>query len=290
MIRPLRMRDWPRLSRIAHPWWFFPESPCFVAEEEGQLVGIVRTNPGAGSCWHVDALQAFDRETGGQLLDALLEASSQRGITNLTVEIDADDPWLDLYLEKGFRRYSFISHYCFTGPRPHAGIPFGLRRFRPQDEQALLELHKLCTPSSVRLVDSRTVEACQVRWSERLSSRRVERFVVIRSQQLLGYLKIKGSSIQVLVHPGVEALYEELFQYALARSVLPAVASAPDYQPLKLAALESLGWKKASGGLLLVKDSLLTIKLAVPSLSVLEDAPFKPAWSVSRFPAKSGAS
>lgn len=287
MIRPLRVRDWPRFSPFARRRWFFPESPCFVAEEGGRLVGFVRTSPGTEFCWQVDALQACDRENGEQLLDALLDASSRRGITNLTAEVDLDDPWLELYFEKGFRRYSNIAHYRFDGPRPQAGIPYGLRRFRPRDERALLELHKVCTPSSVRLVDSRTVEACQVRWTERLSA---QRFVVIRSQQLLGYLKINGSSIQVLVHPGVEDLYEELFRYALARAELPAFASAPEYQPLKRIALEQLGWEKSSSGLLLVKDSLLTIKLTVPSLSVLEDPPFKPAWSVSRFPAKTGAS
>lgn len=280
-----------------------------VAESDQAIAGFIQTSPGnhQRTRWHIDYLTVApeyrQRGIAGAMLDYVFDEYGVLGVKSFTLEVDTRNTTaLALYAKKGFRKYATLFYYQLA-PEQLRGFdptepPTGLRPYRPKDAAALLELHDACTPASVRLIDSRSVGDFEMgfiehnlsRWRRKLGLFEDHRYVLENDQhQIVAYLRVLGhfkpmpQSLRLMVHPGYEHLYETLLGFGLGKlRGYPeniVLAWAPDYQAAKKDALESKGFSLLTADHLLVRDSLLTIRMPFGNaLQKVDDTSFKPAY------------
>jgi ribosomal protein S18 acetylase RimI-like enzyme len=299
------------LSLFPNPYQYTMN--LLVAEVDGAIAGFVQTSPGnhQRSRWHIDYLAVAPERRhhgiAGRLVDHVCDQYGSRGVHAFTIEVDTRNlKALGLFAKKGFRQYATLSYYQLSPEalRAHdpAEPPLGLRQYRPKDAAALLELHNACTPASVRLVDSRSVGDFELgfiehnlsRWRRKLGLSEDLRYVVENDQrQIVGYLRVLGHlrpmplSLRLMVHPGYEHLLDSLLQFGLGKlRGFPeniVLAWAPDYQAEKGKALEAAGFTLLTADHLLVRDSLLTIRMPLnTAVQKVDEAAFKPAYCEPR--------
>lgn len=277
-----------------------------VAEVDDQLAGFVQTSPGNHdqTRWHIDYLAVAPSHRLAGVAEALLDDVFERygeRATSFTMEVDTRNVRdLGTCASKGFRKYAVMSYYQLPPERhlafPPIAAPGGLRPYRPRDAAQLLELYNACTPASVRLVDSRSVEDFELgliehtlsRWRRKLGLFDDLRYVVEHDRQILAHLRILAHdrpvphSIRLTVHPGYEDLYEPLMAYALGKlRGYPEhliVTWAADFQHGRRAAVEGAGFALLTADDLLVRDGLKTIRMPAQGLQKLDEATLKPAF------------
>ncbi len=277
-----------------------------VAEEDGQIAGFIQTSPANRdhTRWHVDYLAVAPAFRGHGVAQALLDFTFEHhlGVKSFTVEIDTRNlPAIGLVTRKGFRRYATVHYFQLPAEKLEswepAHPPVGLRPYRGKDAAGLLQLHNACTPSPMRMIDSRSVGDFEVgvveralgKWRCKLGMFQEMRYVVSDDRKrMIGYLHLTAQfrsaphSIHLLVHPGYDDLAEPLLRFGLAQlKAFPTqgvLAWVPDYQPAKMGALEHAGFSLLTADHLFVRDSLLTIRMPSRTVSVVEDNAFKPAF------------
>jgi ribosomal protein S18 acetylase RimI-like enzyme len=277
-----------------------------VAVEGDEIAGFIQTSPANRdhTRWHVDYLAVAPSRRGHGVAQALLDFTFERhqGVKSFTVEIDTRNlPGIGLVTRKGFRRYATLHYFQLPAEKlpdfASAPAPAGLRPYRGKDAAALLQLHNACTPSPMRMIDSRSVGDFEVgiieralgRWRCKLGLFEETREVVVdERKRLIGYLHVTGQfreaphSIHLLVHPGYDDLAEPLLRYGLAKlRAYPAhgvLAWVPDYQPAKMTAFEQEGFSLLTADHLFVRDSLLTIRMPSRLSTAAEENAFKPAF------------
>lgn len=277
-----------------------------VAQENGELAGFIQTSPANRdhTRWHVDYLAVAPAFRGQGVAQALLDFTFEHhlGVKSFTVEIDTQNmPAIGLFTRKGFRRYATVHYFQLPAEQlaacDAAPAPAGLRPYRGKDAAGLLQLHHACTPSPMRMIDSRSVGDFEVgfmertlgRWRCKLGMFEDMRYVVTDDRKrLIGYLHLTAQlrsaphSIDLLVHPGYDDLAEPLLRYGLAKlksyPTQGVIAWVPDYQPAKMAALEHAGFGLLSANHLFVRDSLLTIRMPSRTMTTVEENAFKPAF------------
>lgn len=304
---------WQKMYPLVRALSLFPNPYQYtmnlhVAEEESAIVGFIQASPGnhQQSRWQIDyvAVAPDYRHQGiaGEMLDYVFERYGTMGARSFTLEVDTRNlAAMGLYAKKGFRRYATLSYYQLSPEqlRTYEPVepPAGLRAYRPKDAAALLELYSACTPASVRLVDSRSVgdfeqgfiEHTLSRWRRKLGLFEDLRYVLeTPDRKVVGYLRIQGhfkplpQSLRLMVHPGYEHLYETLLRFGLGilrgfpENIV--LAWAPDYQSAKTEALEHAGFTLLTADHLLVRDTLLTIRMPFGAALQKEEPNLKPAF------------
>lgn len=305
---------WQRVYPLVRALSLFPNPYQYtmnlhVAEVDGEIAGFVQASPGnhQRTRWHIDYVAvapAFRyRGIAGQLLEYVFECYGGMGVKSFTLESDTRNlPALGLYSKKGFRKYATLTYFQMPPEqlREHdpTDPPQGLRPYRPKDASALLELYNACTPEKVRMIDSRSVgdyelgviEHTMSLWRRKLGMVEEQRYVVENDKrQIVGYLRVLGHvkptplCLRLMVHPGYEHLYDELLRFGLGKlrgyPESLVLAWTPDFQPAKKEALEKLGFSLLTIDHLLVRDTLLTIRMPFASaFHKIDEASFKPAF------------
>lgn len=310
-----QLARWQQMYPLVRALSLFPNPYQYtmnlqVAEVDGAIAGFIQTSPGnhQKTRWHVDYMAVASdyrhRGVASAMLDHVFDAYGGMGVKSFTLEVDTrNQAAISLYAKKGFRTYATLSYYQLTPDRLSEFSPVeppeGLRPYRPKDAEALLALHNACTPASVRLIDSRSAEDFELgfiehnfsRWRRKLGLFEDRRYVVENAERaVVGYLRILGhfrhnpQSLRLTVHPGYEHLYEPLLRFGLGKlrgyPENVVLAWSPDYQAAKARAFEEAGFSLLTADHLLVRDSLLTIRMPLPGVKV-EDAAFKPAFCES---------
>ena len=303
---------WKRMYPLIRTLSCFPNPYRYmlnvhVLEEDGRIQGFIQTSPGNAerTRWHIDfvavAPESQGKGLGVRLVEDTFERYGLQGVKCFTLEVDhANAPALRLYEKLGFRQYAAVTYYQLERPpAPRGGAPEGLRPFRGRDAQGLYELYLAATPAPVRLVDTRKASDFALGFVERAMStmRRQmkhvadERFVVEVEGKVVAYLRVMAQmralphTVQLLVHPGYEHLYDALLdQAAHVLAGFPTqmvLAWAPDYQPVKQKALTDWGMTALTVDRCLVRDSLITLKLPVhgKDVGLADDKAFKPAFT-----------
>lgn len=305
---------WQRMYPLVRALSLFPNPfqysmNLWVAEVDGVVAGFIQASPALrdGSRWHVDfiAVAPEFRSSGvaAAMLDHVVLAQAEAGVDCFTAEVDVRNRRaLELYARRGFRRYArleylqmmpeAIQHFAPAVP------PTGLRSVRPRDAEALLELHRACTPEEVRLVDTRTatglemgfVEHTLARWRRKLGLFEDRRYVLENDRrQIIGYLRVQGHFrslphvLRVMVHPGYEDELPGLVGFGLGKlRGFPdslVLAWGPDYQQATLEALREAGFAFLTEDYLLVRDGMVPVKPIRTGLpSGVEEPLLKPAY------------
>lgn len=277
-----------------------------VAVEGGEIAGFIQTSPGNRdhTRWHVDYLAVAPTFRGRGVGQALLDFTFEHHpfAKSFTVEIDTRNlPAAGLATRKGFRRYATLHYYQLPAEKlalcEPAHAPAGLHPYRAKDAEGLLQLHNACTPSPMRLIDSRSVadfemglvERTLSKWRSKLGFFEDMRYVVSDDRKrVIGYLRLIAQyrsvphSIQFMVHPGYEDMAEPLLRYGLAKlRPFPqqvVLAWVPDYQPALMTALEQAEFTLLTADHLFVRDTLLTIRMPNRGVAGIEENAFKPAF------------
>ncbi|MBM3268623.1 MAG: GNAT family N-acetyltransferase [Candidatus Sericytochromatia bacterium] len=280
-----------------------------VAEVGGQVAGFVQTSPGyqSRSRWNIDYLAVAPALRGQGIARALLENVFQvcapEGVRGYTMAVDVrNQPGLALCGQLGFRHYATVGYYQapaeLVGATEPSPPPAGLRPMRPKDAPLLAGLYEASTPGGVRLVDSRTpadfevglVERTVEVWRRQMRECEEMRYVIDgHDKTLTAYLRILGQyrgetphTVQVAVHPGYTDLVAPLLQFALGKlRGFPAAAAlswSADYHPQKKAAYEEFGLQLVTEDVLLVRDTMMALKLPIQAVKGEELPAFKPAF------------
>lgn len=280
-----------------------------VAEIDNHVAGFIHTSPGnqSRSRWHIDYIAVAPAYRGQgvakALLDHVFQVYSKEGVRGYTIAIDVrNQAGLGLCGQKGFRHYATVGYYQIpaeliqaTEPVPP---PAGLRKMRPKDAPALAALYEASTPAPVRLIDSRTpadfevglVERTLEVWRRQLRECEEMRYVVDGpDRSLTAYLRILGQyrgdtphTVQIVTHPGYTDLCAPLLRFAMGklRGFPPnaALAWCAYFHPTKKEAYEEAGLQLVTEDVLLVKDTMMALKLPIAPVKG-EDVPaFKPAY------------
>jgi len=277
-----------------------------VAVEDDMIAGFIQTSPANRdhTRWHVDYLAVAPVCRGRGVAQALLDFTFEHhlGVKSFTIEIDTRNlPAIGLVTRKGFRRYATLHYFNLPAEKlascENAPPPAGLRPYRGKDAAGLLQLHNACTPSPMRMIDSRSIGDFEVgivertlgKWRCKLGLFEEMRYVVSDERhRMIGYLHLTAQfrsaphSIHLLVHPGYDDLAEPLLKFALAKlrnyPSQGVLAWVPDYQPSKMAAFEHEAFSLLTVDHLFVRDSLLTIRMPLRGIAAAEDNAFKPAF------------
>lgn len=309
--RASQFARWQQMYPLVRALTLFPNPYQYVFNLQvalvgGEIAGFIQTSPANHdhTRWHVDFLAVAPSFRGRGVAQALLDYTFEHhpGVKSFTIEIDTRNlPAIGLVTRKGFRRYATLHYYQLPAERladvPKVHAPLGLRPYRGKDAAGLLQLHNACTPSPMRMIDSRSVEDFEVgivertlgRWRCRLGLFEEMRYVVTDSRKrVIGYLHLTAQfrsaphSLHLLVHPGYDDLAEPLLRYGLSvlREYPPqgVLAWVPDYQPAKMAALEHEAFALLTADHLFVRDSLLTIRMPTRNAAGSEENAFKPAF------------
>ena len=305
---------WQRMYPLVRALSLFPNPfqysmNLWVAEVEGEVAGFIQASPASreGDRWHVDFVAvAPGFRSGGvaaAMLDHVVLGQVDAGVECFTAEVDVRNRRaLELYARRGFRRYARLNYLQMLPEQSQlfapAPPPAGLRSYRPRDAEALLELHRACTPEEVRLVDTRTstelemgfVEHTLSRWRRKLGLFEDRRYVLESDRrQVIGYLRVQGhfrslpQILRVMVHPGYEAELPGLIGFGLGKlRGFPdslVLAWVPDYQASTLEALSESGFSLLTEDYLLVRDGMMPcrpVKALVPA--AVEEPLLKPAF------------
>ncbi len=277
-----------------------------VVEAESRICGFIQTAPGnrQQSRWHIDfvavAPESHGQGLGRELVGYVMDRYGRQGVMRFTLEVDHDNQGARRFYEKlGFHTYAVNTYYRVDAqPDRHpARAPEAQPAHRRWNE-AIYQLYVACTPAVVRLVDGKEpVDFAIGMWDYVLNGvrrclkhRDDLRYVFCDGGHVVGYLRIMAQyrqlphTLQLMVHPGYESLYDVVLAHASA--VLsefpkrPVLAWAPDYQPAKQKALREWGMSEVASDHCLVRHNLLATQTEVAEHRLsAEDGLFKPAYT-----------
>jgi GNAT superfamily N-acetyltransferase len=298
------------LASFNNPYQHLFNVHVFEDENEKKIVGLIQISARSKdqTRWHLENIAVLPDQRGKgiakQLLNYFFDTYSQKGANRFTLEVDINNASaIKLYESIGFRIYTTI-HYFKIPPkklsdyRPEkVNLPEGFRSYKASDTQMLFDLYTSSTPSSIRIVDQKTIADFHETPIEQVSKYIKEytkrcnqmHFVIEKDNCLIASLEIIAQHrklphvIRLLVHPGYEDLNESLLLYSFIllsdypeRSVLIA---ASEHQKAKLNLIKSLKLKPVSSDYLMVKDSLQIVKLPETTGEIIKDKKFKPIFS-----------
>lgn len=298
------------LASFNNPYQHLFNVHVYEDEEEKRIVGLIQISARSKdqTRWHLENIAVLPDQRGKgiakQLLNYFFDTYSEKGVNRFTLEVDINNASaIKLYESIGFRIYTTI-HYFKIPPKKLAdykpekvSLPEGFRIAKTSDTQLLFDLYTSSTPSSIRIVDQKTISDFHDTPIEQVSKYIKEytkrsnqmHFVVEKDNIIIASLEIIAQYrklphvIRLLVHSGYDELNENLLLYAFhvladfpERSVLIA---ASDHQKAKLNLIKSLKLKPVSSDYLMVKDNLQIVKLPETTGEIIKDKKFKPIFS-----------
>lgn len=298
------------LASFNNPYQHLFNVHVFEDEDEKRIVGLIQISARSKdqTRWHVENIAVLPDQRGKgiakKLLNYVFDTYTEKGVNRFTLEVDINNAAaIKLYESIGFRIYTTI-HYFKIPPKKlsdynpeKVNLPEGFRMSKPSDTQMLFDLYISSTPSSIRIVDQKTVNDFHETPIEQVSKYIKEftkrcnqmHFVVEKDNCIIASLEIIAQHrklphvIRLLVHPGYEHLNESLLLYSFyllkdfpERSILIA---ASEHQKAKLNLIKSLKLKPVSSDYLMVKDNLQIVKLPETTSEIIKDKKFKPIFT-----------
>lgn len=290
------------LATFNNPYQYLFNVHVYEDDEEKKVVGFIQTSARSKDCtrWHIENIAVLPNQRGKgiakKLINYIFDEYINKGVNRFTLEVDINNtPAIKLYESLGFRKYTTIHYYKLLAKNlPEfktdiISIPKGFRKYKDSDAEKCLELYTSSTPSSIRIVDQKTLKDFQNNTIEKVSKclKEITRkscdlsFVVEKDDKIIASLEIVAQYrqlphvIRLLVHPGYEDLNEQLLLYSFnilnkypQRTVLIA---ASEHQKGKINTLEKLKLKKISSDYLMVKDNFQLVKLSDTTSDVVKD-------------------
>jgi ribosomal protein S18 acetylase RimI-like enzyme len=283
-----------------------------VYEEDNKILGLIQTSARSKdqTRWHVENIAVLPDARGKgiakQLLTYMFDTYMNKGVNRFTLEVDVSNAGaIKLYETIGFRKYTTVHYFKIPVKKlaefkkDTVSVPEGFRPYKPSDAQGSFDLYMAATPSSIRIVDQKSLSDFQETPIEQVSKYIKEftkrsnqvHYVVEKDNQIIASLEIVAQYrklphvVRLLVHPGYEDLNERLLVFTLnfltgypPRSILIA---ASEHQKAKIKAINELKLKPVSSDYLMVKDNLQIVRLTETNGEAIkiDNKNFKPIFS-----------
>ena len=240
-------------------------------------LGVARPRPGK-LAWDVEDLFVAEGRMSAavDLLEHVATETARRGGRRVFLSTPADDDLARIAKQAGFVNYT--SETLCTCPSPAAASDIDLPRPRPrlrQDTQALFQLYNAAVPCRVRSAEAVTLDEWMSLqkggrlWAPSIGGSR-QHFVWENGNTVTGWLQLssgaKSQHLELLVHPSHLEELDAMVEYSLGllNPRVPAYASARDYQPELLSALERWGFTGVADCLVFSRE--LTVRVPTRAL------------------------
>lgn len=268
------MRDLFR-RLVVHPGG---DSQAWVCTANGVIHSVAIARSRAGKlAWDIqDLFVAEGAQTAAvELLDRAAAEAARKGARRIFLATPADGEVTKLARQAAFTHYASETLFAVKLVAPFAAdsVPPARPRLR-QDTQALFQLYNAAVPGKVRLAEAMTMEEwtsldrTSRPWAPRLSGDS-QHFVWDEHGEMAGWLWLtfgsRSQHMALLVHPSRVESTGEMVRYALSQSSqkVPIYASARDYQPELISALEKVGFARVAEHLVFARE--MTARVPSPA-------------------------
>lgn len=243
---------------VVHPGG---NSQVWVCTANGTIHGLAVTRPRAGKlAWDVQDLFVAEgaHPAGVDLLERAAAEVARRGARRVFLATAADGEIVKLARQAGFMHYTSETLFAIKlGASFTAGSARPVRPRLRRDTHALFQLYNAAVPCKVRFAEAVTVEEwtsldrSSRPWAPRLGGNS-QHFVWDEQGEIAGWVELafesRSQHLRLMVHPSHAQATEEMLRYSLGQLSykVPIYASARDYQPELIAALEKVGFARVS--------------------------------------------
>jgi hypothetical protein len=252
---------------------------AWVAENDGQMVGVVVARPRAGGLvWDVAHLHASPEvdEVASELLEQVAACAGKHAARRVFLEAPAGARAQEVARRAAFERFATNELYMLSpGFKVERTDLFEARPRLRADEQALFQLYNAAVPAPIRAAEAMTLEEWgalfpgRKRWQPTFTGAR-QQYVWELGTSLVGWLEItfgqRSQFLELLVHPRYEDATDRLLRYALLQvsPKAPVYVAARAYQASLASALARSGFRVVGTHDLFVK--ILAVRVREPSL------------------------
>lgn len=258
----------------------------YVAASPEHVLGLIRLSRDGKkrNRWRIDEMiidsgvSAYD--VGSQLINYVINRYGGAGVQTFLAKVTSDqDQALGLFKSCGFRHCTRVNVYrhqepaSLFDPKETHLVKHSIKGMRPlsqRDMDKLLQLHRECLPTELRLSlekDRQDFETSIADYlNHRLQGQMHMQFVVedVARDVIMGWVQIQSTNykhfqVSMLTHPGWPDLAYDLLDAALRKVVTTTRSAKVEIEVLdchkdQITQLEAMGFERISSAELLVKD------------------------------------
>ncbi len=251
---------------VVHPGG---NSQAWVCTANRTIQGLATARSRAGKlAWDVQDLFVADgaHSAGVDLLERAAAEVARKGARRVFLVTAVDGETARLARQAGFMHYT--SEILFAIKLGASASVDGARPARPRlrrDTHALFQLYNAAVPCKVRFAEAVTVEEWTSLdkgsrpWAPRLGGNS-QHFVWDAQGEMAGWLELtfesRSQHIRLMVHPAHAQTTGDMLRYSLSQlsHKVPIYASARDYQPELISALETTGFSRVAEHMVFVRE------------------------------------
>ena len=264
------MRDLLR-RLVVHPGG---NSQAWICTANGAIHGLATARQRAGKlAWDVQDLIVAEaaNPAGVDLLDRTAAEAARRGARRVFLVTAADGEMARLARQAGFMHYTSEAVFAIKqGSSFTTSNAYPVRPRLRRDTHALFQLYNAAVPCKVRFAEAMTVDEwtsldrSSRPWAPRLGGNS-QHFVWDEQGEIAAWVELtfesRSQNLRLTVHPSHVQDAEKMLQYALGHlsHKAPIYASARDYQPELISALEKMGFTRVADRMVFAREMTVRV-------------------------------